>query len=167
MKLDNRVKNLERESSNRNICAVTYKAMYKICDSVSMPLEKAMQEAKAGRVRQINFPMSFNEEEAERASGHDILAAIMDDVMRGIKRDTEPPSCGNLILCTKPIVYAKQLPPKNFNGHAIGGNFALADTGEEFHQTQYEEILKRYGAGFIIVQGYDETKEPWWRSAKQ
>ena len=159
MKLDSRVKTLEKTTSTKKLCEVVYKAGQGPDDPVSMPLEKALQEAKTGHVKDIHFPLTFNEQETEFRYRLNSLDSIFHDVATGIRRDTELPcSSYNLVLCSKPVIYARQSPPQG----RCGGYF-VTDDGELFHQTAYKELLERRGAGFIIVLDYDETKEPWWR----
>lgn len=160
MKLDNRVKALEKTTGAKNLCEVVYKAGQGPDDPVSMPLEKALQEARTGHVKEIHFPLTFNERETEFRYGKDRMEAVFHDVFDKIRRDTEPPAlCDSLVLCSKPPVFARQSPPQG----RCGGYF-VTDDGEIFHQTAFKELLERRGAGFIIVLDYDETKEPWWRA---
>lgn len=163
MRIAAKVESLEKHQKARSaadLCEVEYKVHQGPAVPVFMPIEKALSEARTGRIKSINFPLSFNEQEAERAHGYKELDQIFDEVFNGINRDTSE-ATEKLILCSKPCIMAKQLPPKDCNGHAIGGNFATLDTGEEFHQSNYRELLQRRKAGFVIVQDYDESKEPW------
>lgn len=155
MKLSNRVKNLESSTALASLCRVVYKAGKGPEGEALLPFDKAVQEARVGRVKRIEFPLSFNEQQAEKAASKNILDQLS-DAIEGIRRDTGAPDAGRLILCTKPIVYAKQTLPK----HGIGGYFVTQD-GETFHQTQWREVMASRGAGFIIVQEYDESREPW------
>lgn len=159
MSIGQRVKRLEK-LAQPEVCTVTYKAMYSDLREEQLPIDKAMEAARAGRVKAISFHLTFNEEQAERSSGHAIMDEICEE-MQGIMRDTRSASVSSrLLLCTKPIVYAKQAPPKECNGHFVGGNFITED-GQEFHQTEWEKILKERDAGFIVVTDYDESREPW------
>lgn len=161
MKLDNRVKTLEKTAGAKKLCEVVYKVGQGSEEPVSMPLEKALQEARTGHVKDIHFPLTFNEQEAEFRYGLNTLDSIFHDVAAGIRRDTEPPCFSDsLVLCSKPPVFARQSPPQG----RCGGYF-VTDDGEIFHQTAFKELLDRRGAGFIIVLDYDETKEPWWRAS--
>lgn len=159
MSIGQRVKRLEK-LAQPEMCTVTYKAMYSDLREEQLPIDKAMEAARAGRVKAISFHLTFNEEQAERSSGQASMDEIIEE-MRGVMRDTRSASVSSrLLLCTKPVVYAKQAPPKECNGHFVGGNFITED-GQEFHQTEWEKILKERGAGFIVVTDYDESREPW------
>lgn len=159
MSIGQRVKRLEK-LAQPEVCTVTYKAMYSDLREEQLPIDKAMEAARAGRVKAISFHLTFNEEQAERSSGHAIMDEICEE-MQGIMRDTRSASVSSrLLLCTKPIVYAKQAPPKDCFGHLVGGCF-ITEEGQEFHQTEWEKILKERGAGFIVVTDYDESREPW------
>ena len=163
MKLEGKVAALERASTApAKLCSVTYKANQGPEGEILLPMDKALQEARTGRVKEIRFPMTFNEEQAERLYARNQLERWFADQRDGIRRDTEPPSTGNLILCAKPVVFARQAPPLG----RVGGNFTTED-GTPFHQSEWREILTKNNAGFIIVRDYDESKEPWYeRSAK-
>ena len=142
-------------------CTVTYKALHKVAPPETMSLDAAVQLARKGVVRSISFPMSFNETEAERRHGLNELDRAFSE-LKGISRDGSPMGMDSRLLLTAlPVLYAKQAPPHAVsNGHLCGGYF-VTDDGEEFHQTQWQEILKRRGCGFIVVTDYDETREPW------
>lgn len=161
MKLDNRVKALEKTTGVKELCKVVYKAGQGPDDPVSMPLEKALQEARTGHVKDIHFPLTFNEQEAQFRYARDSFESIVHDTVNRIRRDEgQPITCDNLVLCSKPVIYARQSPPQG----RCGGYF-VTDDGEIFHQTTFKELMERRGAGFIIVLDYDETKEPWWRAS--
>lgn len=151
MSMKGRVKALEQGSGN-GLCEVQYKWGRGTPIHSLLPLEKALSEARAGKLKRISFPLSFSEEQAERAHGGDVLAEIRERV-EGIQRDTHAPGCDRLIICTKPVVYAKQ--------HGRCGGYFQTEDGTVFHQTEWNEILQKYNAGFIIVTEYDESKEPW------
>lgn len=162
MNLPSKVEKLERQvaaNSETTLCEVSYKAGQGPADPVMMPTRKALDEALTGRVKRIDFPLTFNEKQAERAAGRKELASLFEEVFDGVKRDTEE-ATEKLVLCSRPVIMAKQIPPKG----RIGGYFATLDTGEEFHQSNYRELLKRRKAGFVIVQDYDESKEPWYNN---
>lgn len=157
MKLESRVKSLEASTAGQNLCTVTYKNGKGSDEPVHMPLDKALQEAKTGKVKRIDFPLTFNEEQAERRYTKSALARAIDDTLEGIRRDTaDPYRGGNLIFCTKPIVFARQAPPVG----GVGGQLVTED-GTPFHQSQWQEVLAQHNAGFLIVRDYDEAKEPW------
>lgn len=157
MSLQSKVTALERASTaSAKLCRVIYKARQGPEGEIFMPVDKALQEARTGRVKEIRFPLTFNEEQAERLYCQDLLAQWIADAKYGIRRDTKQPSAQNLILCSQPVVFARQAPPRG----GVGGNFVTED-GTHFHQTQWQEILARYNAGFIIVRDYDESQEPW------
>lgn len=165
MSVKKRVSALEKVWSP-GLCMVKYKAMYSDLREEQLPLDKAFEAAKAGRVAAITFPLSFNESMAEVRSGQAIMDEIIEE-MRGVMRDTGSPSVSSrLLLCTKPIVYAKQAPPKDCFGHLVGGCFITED-GQEFHQSEWEKILKERDAGFIVVTDYDESREPWHKQRGQ
>lgn len=146
--------------AKQGLCDVTYKVLRKNAPGESMTLERAFAEARRGVVKEIRFPLSFDEQEAEKRAGGDILSA-MHDVLAGIHRDTDPPGYDTrLLLCSRPILYAQQAPVRHCNGYPMGGFFVTED-GEEFHQSQWHEMLKKRGCGFIVVKNYDETLEPW------
>ena len=155
MNLDKRVTALER-GTPANLCNVTYKVDQGPEGEVMLPMDKALQEARTGRVKEIRFPLTFNEQQKERLYAHNQVERWFTDAVDGIRRDTEPPSTENLILCSRPIVFAKQAPPRDH----IGGYFTT-EGGQTFHQSEYREILKQHNAGFIIVRNYDESREPW------
>jgi len=157
MRLEGKVAALERASNApAKLCSVTYKVGQGPEGEILLPMGKALQEARTGRVKEICFPMTFNEEQAERLYARNQIERWFADQRDGIRRDTEPPSTGNLILCTKPVVFARQAPPRG----RVGGNFITED-GTPFHQSEWCDILNKYNAGFIIVQNYDESREPW------
>lgn len=161
MKLESKVAALEKSSTaSAKLCSVTYKVGQGPEGEILMPMAAALQEGKTGHVKEIRFPLTFNEEQAERLHKRDIFAEI-DDAIRGIKRDTSQPSAQSLILCTKPVVFASQAPPRG----GVGGNFITED-GIPFHQSQWRDILTKYNAGFIIVRDYDESQEPWYKERK-
>lgn len=163
MKLSNKVASLERAFHASGACSVRYKVGRGPSGEVTVPIEKALEDARKGRIKAMSFPLTFNEEQAERASEGDILAEI-GEIMDGIRRDTN--KCRGFsdvfVLCSRPIIYAHQAPPKGW----CGGYFVTED-GEEFHQTEWKEILAKHGAGFIIVKDYDESKEPWHAATKE
>ena len=157
MKLESKVTALEKASTaSAKLCSVTYKAGQGPEGEILLPMEKALQEARTGHVKDIRFPLTFNEEQAERLYSRNQLDSWFADYKEGIRRDTEQTSAQRLILCTKPVVFARQAPPHG----RVGGNFITED-GTPFHQTQWNDILTKYNAGFIIVQDYDESREPW------
>lgn len=157
MKLDGKITALERASTTpAKLCCVTYKANQGPAGEIRLSMDKALQEARTGRVKEIHFPLTFNEEQAERLYARDELERWLSDYRAGINRDLYKSAADRLILCTKPVVFARQAPPRG----RIGGYFITED-GTPFHQTQWQEILSQYGAGFIIVRDYDESKEPW------
>lgn len=157
MKLESKVTALERASTaSAKLCSVTYKAGQGPEGGILLPMDKALQEARTGRVKEIHFPLTFNEEQAERLYSRNQLDKWFADYKDGIRRDTEPPSTASLILCSKPVVFARQAPPRG----RVGGNFITED-GTPFHQTQWRDILTKHNAGFIIVRDYDESREPW------
>lgn len=155
MKLESKIAALEKASTGK-LCTVQYKWGCGPAGEVEVPLDKALQEARAGKLKHIDFPLTFNEEQTERLHKTDALAEIFESI-EGIKRDSHSPDCGNLLLCSKPIVYARQAPPRG----GVGGNLITED-GTPFHQTEWRDILAKYNAGFIIVLDYDEAKEPWY-----
>ncbi len=157
MKLESKVTALERASTaSAKLCSVVYKAGQGPEGEILLPLDKALQEAKTGHVKDIRFPLTFNEEQAERLYSRNQLDKWFSDYRDGIKRDSDPPSTANLVLCSKPVVFARQAPP-----HGRIGGYFITDDGTPFHQTEWQDILKNYNAGFIIVRDYDETREPW------
>ena len=160
MSMKGRVKALERGSGD-GLCEVHYKWGRGSPTHSKLPLEKALSEARAGKLKCIYFPLSFTEEQAERAYGGDVLAEAFEE-MNGIQRDTHAPGCDRLVICTKPVVYAKQAPP-----HGRCGGYFQTEDGTVFHQTEWDEILQKYNAGFIIVTEYDESKEPWSRRSNE
>ena len=160
MKIESKVAALERASTaSAKLCSVVYKAGQGPEGEILLPMDKALQEARTGHVKDIRFPLTFNEEQAERLYTRDQLDKWFTDYKEGIRRDTEQPSAQSLILCTKPVVFARQAPPRG----RVGGNFITED-GTPFHQSQWREILQQYNAGFIIVRDYDESREPWSRN---
>lgn len=159
MKIESKVAALERTSTaSAKLCRVVYKAGQGPEGEILLPMEKALQEARTGHVKDIRFPLTFNEEQAERLYSRNQLDKWFADYKEGIRRDTEQPSAQSLILCTKPVVFARQAPPQG----RVGGNFITED-GTPFHQSEWREILPKYNAGFIIVRDYDESQEPWSR----
>lgn len=157
MKLESKVTALERSSTaSAKLCSVTYKANKGPEGEIFLPMDKALQEARTGHVKEIRFPLTFNEEQAERLYSRNQLDKWLADYKYGIRRDTEPPSTGNLILCSQPVVFARQAPPRG----RVGGNFITED-GTPFHQSEWRDILTKYNAGFIIVRDYDDSREPW------
>lgn len=146
--------------ASQGLCDVTYKALRRDAPPEAMTLERAFAEARRGVVKEIRFPLTFDETQAEMRAGSAILDELHEE-MQGIMRDTRPTSVSTrLLLCSKPIIYARQAPPKQCNGHLLGGNFITED-GQEFHQSEWQKILKERGAGFIVVKDYDESREPW------
>lgn len=159
MKLESKVTALERASTaSAKLCSVVYKAGQGPDGEITLPLDKALQEAKTGHVKEIHFPLTFMELQAERVNTTNFIESWFADYRAGIKRDTEPVTAGNLILCAKPIVFARQAPPQG----RVGGYFITED-GTPFHQTEWREILAKHDAGFIIVRNYDESQEPWYK----
>lgn len=157
MKLESKVTALERTSTaSAKLCSVTYKAGQGPEGEILLPMEKALQEARTGRVKDIRFPLTFNEEQAERLYSRNQLDKWFVDYKDGIRRDTEQPSAQSLILCAKPVVFARQAPP-----HGRIGGYFITEDGTTFHQTKWRDILTKYNAGFIIVRDYDESQEPW------
>lgn len=154
MNLESKVSALEKAYTTKP-CTVRYKVGQGPAGEIPLPVEKALQEARAGRLKAIHFPLTFNEQQAERVSKQDVFAEI-DDAIRGIKRDTYDPSRSSLVLCSKPIAYAKQIPLRGqYNG------YLEMEDGTVFHQSEWREILAMHNAGFIIVRDYDDTREPW------
>ena len=159
MKLTGKVAALEKAvAASVKQCSVTYKVNQGPEGEIFMPMDKALQEARTGHVKEIHFPLTFNEEQAERLYATDELERVFADAFDNYKRDTDPPSTDRLIFCTKPIVFARQAPPIS----GVGGNLITED-GTPFHQSQWREVLNKYNAGFIIIRDYDETKEPWYK----
>lgn len=159
MKIESKVAALERAATaSAKLCSVVYKAGQGPEGEILLPMDKALQEARTGYVKEIRFPLTFNEEQAERLYTQNLIDKWFADYKDGIRRDTEQPSVSNLILCSKPVVFARQAPPKG----RVGGNFITED-GTPFHHSQWKEILQQYNAGFIIVQDYDESREPWYK----
>lgn len=159
MKLTGKVAALEKAAAaSVKQCSVTYKVGQGPEGEIFMPMDKALQEARTGHVKEIHFPLTFNEEQAEHLYAREELDRWFSDTVNGYKRDTDPPSTDRLIFCTKPIVFARQAPPKS----GVGGNLITED-GTPFHQTEWREVLTKYNAGFIIIRDYDETKEPWYK----
>lgn len=157
MKLESKVAGLERASTApAKLCSVTYKAGQGPEGEILLPMDKALQEARTGHVKEIRFPLTFSEEQAERLYSRNQLDKWFADYKEGTRRDTDPPSAQSLILCSKPVVFARQAPPCG----RVGGNFITED-GTPFHQSEWQKILDRYNAGFIIVRDYDESQEPW------
>lgn len=157
MKLESKITALEKASTGKP-CSVVYKAEQGPAGEIPMPMEKALQEGRAGRLKAIHFPLTFNEEQRERVHKRDIFAEI-GEAIEGIQRDTYDPSRSrSMIFCSKPIIYAKQISLRGqYNG------YLEAEDGTVFHQAEWREILAKYNAGFIIVRDYDDTKEPWSR----
>lgn len=157
MKLESKVTALERSSTApAKLCSVTYKVGQGPEGEILLPMDKALQEARAGRLKSIHFPLTFNEEQVERVHKRDIFAEI-GEALEGIQRDTYDPSrSSSLIFCSKPIVFAKQIPL-----HGQYNGYLEMEDGTTFHQSQWREILAKYDAGFIIVRDYDDTREPW------
>lgn len=156
MKLESKVKALEKASTGKP-CTVVYKAEQGPAGDVPLPLEKALQEGRAGHLRAIHFPLTFNEEQRERVHKRDIFAEI-GETLEGIQRDTYDPSrSDSLLFCSKPIVFAKQIPL-----HGQYNGYLETEDGTVFHQSEWRDILSKYNAGFIIVLDYDDTKEPWY-----
>lgn len=155
MKLENRVRAMEKASTEKP-CSVVYKAEQGPAGEISMPMEKALQEGRAGRLKAIHFPLTFTEEQRERVHKRDIFAEI-GEALEGIQRDTYDPSrSSSLVFCSKPIVYAKQIPL-----HGRYNGYLETEDGTVFHQSEWRAILAKYNAGFIIVRDYDDTREPW------
>lgn len=161
MKLDSRLTALEANLNNKSLCTVYYKAGQGPSggeEGLHLPIDKALKEAKTGHVKSIELPLTFNEQQAEYLYGRGVLEKAFRDIQEGTRRDTDNPSFSSLILCSKPILYAKQAPPVG----RVGGYFVTED-GEVFHQTHWREMLEKHKAGFIIVTDYDESKEPWYQ----
>lgn len=156
MNLEKKVAALERASTSK-LCSVIYKVGQGPEGEIMLPMDKALQEARTGHVKEIHFPLTFNEEQAEQLYATNQVERWFADCRSGIKRDnTTPVTRDRLILCTKPVVFARQAPPRG----GVGG-YLTAEDGTPFHQSEWEKILHQHNAGFIIVQGYDESKEPW------
>lgn len=163
MKLNSKVAALEKAAGTADkalCCTVDFKAG-------RGPREKRMSRAAAieaiqrGEVQAVQFDLSFAEEQAERRRGN-ILDVLYEEI-QGVRRDDgsqAPGASHSLVLCTKPVIFARQAPPSGCP--PVGGNFITED-GEAFHQSQWKELLERRGAGFIIVLEYDESKEPWYQ----
>lgn len=168
MSLTRKVASLEKSLQTTGVCTVRYKVGRGPSGEHEIPVETALEAARKGALKSIHFPLSFHEQQAERASGRDVLEEI-GEAIEGVRRDTGTPSLSDrLILCSKPVIFARQAPPKSFCGHLIGGYFITEERRpEEFHQGQWKEMLDRRGAGFIIVQDYDESKEPWHAAGKE
>lgn len=166
MSLKGKIYALEKDLAPAGVCIVQYKVGCGPAGSHEIPQEKALEAARKGLLKSITFPLSFHEQQAERASGRDLWAAI-GEAVEGVRRDTGTPSMADrLILCSRPIIFARQAPVEYSGGQPLGGNF-ITDDGEEFHQSQWKELLDKRGAGFIIVQDYDESKEPWHAAGKE
>ena len=160
MKLKSKVTALERSSTaSAKLCSVTYKANQGP-EGAQLPLEKALAEAKTGKVKRIDFPLTFNEEQRERLNTKNQLASRITEVIEGIRRDDgsqgDPHRDGSLILCSKPVVFARQIA----KGGRYNGYLETED-GTIFHQSEWRDILTKYNAGFIIVRDYDDSREPW------
>ncbi|MBR6571497.1 MAG: hypothetical protein IKK75_13695 [Clostridia bacterium] len=154
MSLDTKLKKIETAmAGGGRDCTVQYKWGKGPLGSVRIPVADALTDGRAGKLKSIFFPLTFNEEQTERYHHNDILHEI-DDFIDGIRRDTNEPTCSNLIICSRPIVYARQHPTKR-------GGYYITEDGHVFFQTEWREVLEKYGAGFIIVKDYDESKEPW------
>lgn len=163
MKLESKVTALERASTaSTKLCSVVYKAGQGPEGEIMLPVDKALQEARTGHVKEIHFPLTFMEEQAERVHTANFIESWFVDYRDRIRRDTPPVSAGNLILCSKPVIFARQAPPRG----RVGGNFITED-GVPFHQSEWRDILHRYNAGFIIVRDYDESQEPWYKDKEQ
>ena len=160
MNLEKKVAALEKASTAK-LCSVIYKAGQGPEGEIMLPMDKALQEARTGHVKEIYFPLTFDEEQAERLYSRNQLDKWFADYKDGIRRDTTSATRDRLILCTKPVVFARQAPPRG----RVGGNLVTED-GTPFHQSEWEKILHQYDAGFIIVQDYDESKEPWFERRK-
>lgn len=146
--------------AKQGLCDVTYKVLRKNAPAESMTLARAFAEARRGVVKEIRFHLSFDEQQAEQHAGGDLLSTMYDE-LAGIHHDTDPPGYDTrLLLCSKPILYARQAPARHCNGHTMGGYFVTED-GEEFHQSQWHDMLKNRGCGYIVVKDYDESLEPW------
>ena len=160
MKLESKVAALERASTgSAKLCSVTYK-YGQGPEGTQLPLDKALLEAKTGKVKRIEFPLTFIEEQRERLHSKSVLASRITEAIEGIRRDDgtqgDPSRGGNLILCSKPVLFARQAAPHGrFNGY-----LELED-GTIFHQCEWRDVLTAHNAGFIIVRDYDDTREPW------
>lgn len=132
---------------------------YKDGQKADVSLEKAIEGMKSGVVYQVTMPETFNEQEARYARGmsflRDAFEGLTRDYQNGVK-DPEP--CEQLIFASKPVIMARQDVPEGRMGC-----YFRTDDGERFHQSEYRELCKRRGAGIIIIQDYDRTKEPWYR----
>lgn len=123
-------------------------------------LEKAIELARRGELEAISFPLTYEEQQVKNRDGFHALDTAF-EYLDGINRDTSPMHDA-LVLCSKPVVYARQAPPHEWGGNLFGGYYITAD-GEEFHQSDCRALLKRRNAGTIVVEGYDETKEPYYK----
>ena len=92
---------------------MTYKANQGPEGEIVLPIDKALQEARTGHVKRIAFPLTFNEEQRERLNTKNQLASRITEVIEGIRRDDgsqgDPHRDGSLILCSKPVVFARQI----------------------------------------------------------
>lgn len=161
MKLESKVASLERASTaSAKLCKVTYKAGQGPEGEIMLPLDKALSESKTGKVKRIEFPLTFTEEQRERLRSKEFFAGRISEVLEGIRRDDgtqgDPYRGGNLIFCSKPVIFAKQAAIRGRYG-----GYLEAEDGTIFHQSEWRDVLKMNGAGFIIVQNYDDTREPW------
>lgn len=118
-------------------------------------LEKAFELARCGELEEIRFPLTYEEQQVKYREGLNALDRIFDGF--GSDYDTSHMH-EQIILCSKPVIMAKQAQP---HGNT-GGYFITAD-GEEFHHSQVKDLLKRRGAGTVIVENYDETKEQFYK----
>lgn len=67
MKLTGKVAALEKvAAASVKLCSVTYKVNQGPEGEIFLPMDKALQEARTGRVKEIRFPLTFNEEQAGR-----------------------------------------------------------------------------------------------------
>lgn len=154
MSLDTKIKKIEAAmAGGGRDCIVQYKWGKGPAGSVSIPVADALTEGRAGKLKSITFPLAFSEEQAERYHHADTMSAIA-EIVEGVRRDTSEPTCNNLIICSRPIVYARQHPTKS-------GGYYITEDGHVFFHTEWRAVLEKYGAGYIIVKDYDESKEPW------
>lgn len=160
MNVQRRVQTLEKASQGTaQTVTVTYKpGSGKAAKQCS--LETAFELARRGELEAISFPLTYEEQQVKRRDGFHALDAAFEQ-LDGINRDTSP-AHDVLVLCSKPVIYARQAPPHEWNGRMFGGYYITTD-GEEFHQSDCRALLNRRNAGTIIVEAYDETKEPFYQ----
>lgn len=158
MSMKKRLQTLERackEITAQNVTVTFLPSSHKATKKCS--LETAIELARRGELEEIRFPLTYEEQQVKKSESYGLLDAAF-KCLCGIYSDTSMPG-DTLVLCSLPVVFARQAEPHNINGRLHGGYF-ITDDGEEFHQNQRNELLKRRNAGSVVVLGYDETKEP-------